>query len=68
MSSRSLVTIHWSSIESTWDSLLGRHTPAGYTKSNRVMGIGARAVDFLTADVQSRATFLAGLALGMRLG
>lgn len=72
-SSRSLITINWKSLTSSYDSFVVRNaTPAGQdatvNRSGTLGRIVARFVDFVSADVQSRATFVLGMGLGFRLG
>ena len=41
---------------------------AGAGAGSRLSRVGGRALDFLLADFPPRATFMAGLALGLRIG
>ncbi|KAM0790901.1 hypothetical protein ACM66B_004739 [Microbotryomycetes sp. NB124-2] len=69
MSSRSFVTVNWNNVSSTYDSLVTKHAGPNATKSgNRLAGVTNTFLDFVTANVQSRATFVLGFMLGMRLG
>ncbi|GAA6014298.1 hypothetical protein JCM11491_005030 [Sporobolomyces phaffii] len=66
MSSRSLININWGALTSSYDSVItSRAGPAG---SNRAVGLWNWFIDFVSADVQSRATFVAGVVLGLRIG
>ncbi|KAK0525095.1 hypothetical protein OC842_005622 [Tilletia horrida] len=76
LSSQRLVNVNWNAIGKTYDRFVDR--AAGETgvssasvrgwKGSKLQRIWNRLVDFLTADFQPRATFLAGLVLGFRLG
>ncbi|KAK4050889.1 hypothetical protein OIV83_003311 [Microbotryomycetes sp. JL201] len=69
MSSRSFVTVNWNAVSSTYDSIVTKHAGPDATKSgNRLAGVTNTFVDFVTANVQSRATFVLGMMLGLRLG
>ncbi|KAI3625168.1 hypothetical protein CBS9595_000529 [Malassezia furfur] len=71
LASRSFIKVNWSSIESVYNSsvngLAGPAEGAG-ARQYPLVRIWRRAVNFLTADFQQRATFVAGLVLGLRLG
>ena len=65
--------INWNSLEGTYNSTVD--SLAGPVKQGTdsfqrypLVRIWHRLVDFLTTDFQQRATFLAGLVLGLRLG
>lgn len=73
LASRSFIKVNWSSIESVYNSSmngLAGPVEAGGGKAQKypLVRIWRRAVNFLTADFQQRATFIAGLVLGLRLG
>lgn len=73
LASRSFIKVNWSSIESVYNSSLnGLAGPAdaasGKAQNYPLVRIWRRTVNFLTADFQQRATFIAGLVLGLRLG
>lgn len=72
LASRSLVRINWNSIESVYDSAVRALAgPADVTYGHgqyALVRVWRRTVNFLTADFQQRATFIGGLALGLRLG
>ncbi|WFD01666.1 hypothetical protein MOBT1_000342 [Malassezia obtusa] len=73
LASRSFIKVNWSSIESVYNSSvngLAGPVEAGAGKGNKypLVRIWRRAINFLTADFQQRATFIAGLVLGLRLG
>lgn len=74
MNSQRLITVNWSAINSRYDKLVG--SAAGPETATNVRGysgstlqrIWNRTTNFLMADFQPRATFMAGLLLGLRLG
>ena len=77
--SQKWITINWKSLGSKYESFIdgaaGGPNSAGdaLQKGNRLTNSRAariwnRLVDFLTADFQQRATFTAGLILGLRIG
>ena len=73
LASRGFVRINWNSLEGTYNSTVD--SLAGPVKQGTdsfqrypLVRIWHRLVDFLTTDFQQRATFIAGLVLGLRLG
>ncbi|GAA5957271.1 hypothetical protein JCM21900_001213 [Sporobolomyces salmonicolor] len=69
LSSRSLITVNWSALTSSYDTLLTQRAgPPASHGGNRLAGLWAGFVDFVAANVQSRATFVAGVMLGLRVG
>lgn len=69
MSSRSLININWNALTSSYDSLItSRAGPPASQGGNRAKGLWMWFIDFVGADVQSRATFVAGVLLGLRIG
>ncbi|OXG66063.1 hypothetical protein C354_01415 [Cryptococcus neoformans MW-RSA1955] len=68
LSTKSYIQVDWARIGARYDSAFGTKTPTGGYRGPTVGRLWARLVDFLTADFQQRASFLAGLALGIRLG
>ncbi|KAK0550832.1 hypothetical protein OC846_002368 [Tilletia horrida] len=74
MSSQRLVNVNWGAIGRGYDAIVDRaaggstNTTVRGWKGSKLQAIWSRLVDFLTADFQPRATFLAGLLLGFRLG
>lgn len=66
MASRSFVKVDWSALGKRYDGIVDR--AAGTGSGNRVARVYNLFTDFLMADFQPRATFLAGFALGLRLG
>ncbi|WWC69223.1 uncharacterized protein I206_103160 [Kwoniella pini CBS 10737] len=67
MSSKSYIHVDWSKLGSKYDTAFGSKTSTGY-KGPTVGGVYNRIVDFLTSNFQQRASFIAGLVLGLRLG
>lgn len=74
LASKRLVKIDWNSLKGSYNksinSLAGPVEDAGHGRFDKMplVRIWRRLVDFLTSDFQERATFLAGLVLGLRLG
>ncbi|KAI5474760.1 FUN14 family protein [Pseudohyphozyma bogoriensis] len=64
-SSRSFININWGNITSSYDAAITKR--AGPSGSNRVAGLWRWFIDFVGADIQGRATFVAGVVLGLRL-
>jgi FUN14 domain-containing protein 1 len=68
-SSRSFININWSALTSSYDSFITKRAgPSAAEGGNRIVGLSSAFLDFITANVQSRATFVAGIVLGFRLG
>lgn len=74
LSQQRLVKVDWNKIGARYNSALessagGPADPAARGWNNSMAArLYHRFVDFLTANFQERATLLAGLALGLRLG
>ncbi|GHJ84439.1 hypothetical protein NliqN6_0841 [Naganishia liquefaciens] len=74
MQSRSFININWSKLSSSYENTFGSlpSTGSSLTETKRklptVTGVVQWFVDFLTANFQQRASFLAGLGLGLRIG
>ncbi|GAA6028902.1 hypothetical protein JCM8097_001496 [Rhodosporidiobolus ruineniae] len=69
LSSRSLISVNWSALSSSYDSFLTKRAgPPAAQGGNRIKGVLGWFIDFVAANVQQRATFVAGIALGFRLG
>lgn len=68
LSSRSFITVDWGRLAGRYDSAFGTLTAEGGTKSPTVAAAWQWLVDFVTANFQQRASFIAGLVLGIRLG
>ncbi|EST07504.1 FUN14 [Kalmanozyma brasiliensis GHG001] len=73
MNSQRLSSVNWNAINSRYDKLVGSAAGpetgavSGYSGST-LQRIWNRTTNFLMADFQPRATFMAGLVLGLRLG
>lgn len=61
-----MVNVDWKSMASRYDRVVDGY--AGTGAGSRAKRLGNRVVDFLLADFPPRATFVAGLALGLRVG
>ncbi|GAA5858944.1 hypothetical protein JCM8547_007167 [Rhodosporidiobolus lusitaniae] len=69
LSSRSFININWSALTTSYDSFITRRAgPPSSQGGNRLAGLWTRFIDFVGANIQQRATFVAGIALGFRLG
>lgn len=73
LNSQRLISVNWGKISKRYDGWVdgaaGPRDPAAKGWSNSTAArIWTRFTDFLTANFQERATFLAGLTLGLRLG
>ncbi|GAA5859318.1 hypothetical protein JCM1840_004559 [Sporobolomyces johnsonii] len=69
LSSRSLITINWSALTSSYDKFVTKRAgPPASQGGNRLGGLWTWFIDFVGANVQSRATFVAGVMLGLRIG
>ncbi|KAG9226399.1 hypothetical protein CCMSSC00406_0003278 [Pleurotus cornucopiae] len=65
----SLVRVDWVKMGSRFENLFYRTDPVtGTRKAPSIVSLWSWLVDFLTADFQPRASFIAGLALGLRIG
>ena len=74
LATKQMVKINWNSIESVYRSgvdsasRVGEETSSTIKSSPPLVRVWHNLVDFLTVDFQQRATFIAGLVLGLRLG
>ncbi|KAH0827078.1 FUN14 family-domain-containing protein [Lanmaoa asiatica] len=68
LGSLSLVKVDWVRMGSRFENLFYTTDVVGNKKPPTVRSIWKWIVDFLTADFQPRASFVAGLALGLRVG
>ncbi|WWD16175.1 hypothetical protein CI109_100600 [Kwoniella shandongensis] len=68
MSSKSYISVDWARLSNKYETAFGGKTPTGKYNGPTIGGVWNRIVDFLTANFQQRASFMAGLALGLRLG
>lgn len=73
MNSQRLISVNWSAINSRYDKLVGSAAgpetgSVSAYRGSTLQRIWNRTTNFLMADFQPRATFMAGLVLGLRLG
>jgi len=68
LNSTSVVRVDWGRAASRFEHLFYTKDALGIAKPPNVMSLWNGIVDFLTADFQPRASFIAGLALGLRIG
>jgi len=66
--SMSLVRVDWVKVSRRFENLFYTVQENGQRKPPSVQSLWNWLVDFLTADFQPRATFIAGLLLGLRIG
>ncbi|KAF5357852.1 hypothetical protein D9756_001655 [Leucocoprinus leucothites] len=68
LGSKSLVKVDWARMSSRFENLFYTRDALGHPKPPNVLSLWKWLVDFLTADFQPRASFIAGFALGLRVG
>ncbi|KAH9484235.1 FUN14 domain-containing protein 1 [Psilocybe cubensis] len=68
MGSASLVRVDWNKAASKFENLFYTKDAAGGTRPPNVLSLWNWMIDFLTADFQPRASFVAGFVLGLRIG
>ena len=68
LGSMSIVRVDWGRAASRFENLFYTRDTAGVKRAPTVGSLFRWIVDFLTADFQPRATFIAGFALGLRIG
>ncbi|KAJ3976818.1 FUN14 family-domain-containing protein [Lentinula raphanica] len=68
LGSFSLLRVDWARMGQRFESLFYTTDAAGTKRAPTIWQAWNWLVDFLTADFQPRASFLAGLALGLRIG
>ncbi|KAG1756534.1 FUN14 family-domain-containing protein [Suillus paluster] len=68
LGSMSLVRVDWGRMAFRFENLLYTMDESGNKKPPTISSLWTWVVDFLTADFQPRAAFIAGLALGLRVG
>ncbi|KAG2158360.1 FUN14 family-domain-containing protein [Suillus bovinus] len=68
LGSMSLVRVDWARMGARFENLLYTKDALGNKKPPTILSLWRWVVDFLTADFQPRASFIAGLALGLRIG
>jgi len=69
LGSKSIVKVDWSRVSKRFESVF--YVKDGVADTRRpptIYSLWRRLVDFLTADFQPRASFIAGLMLGIRIG
>ncbi|KAI6005535.1 FUN14 family-domain-containing protein [Pisolithus albus] len=68
LGSVSLVRVDWPRMASHFENLFYRADATGKKKPPTIGSVLRWMIDFLTADFQARASFIAGFALGLRIG
>ncbi|KAI0035703.1 FUN14 family-domain-containing protein [Vararia minispora EC-137] len=69
LGSKSIIRVDWSRISQKFENLFySADKVTGQRRPPTILSLWRWTVDFLTADFQPRASFIAGLALGIRLG
>ena len=68
LGSISLVRVDWNRAASRFENLFYRKDASGLSRPPNVGSLFRWLFDFLTADFQPRASFVAGFALGLRVG
>jgi len=68
LSSMSLVRVDWGRMGSRFENLFYSKDALGNKRPPTISSLWRWVVDFLTADFQPRASFIAGFALGLRVG
>ncbi|KAF9532272.1 FUN14 family-domain-containing protein [Crepidotus variabilis] len=68
LNSASVVRVDWSRVAHKFENLFYTREASGAKKPPTIVSLWNWLVNFLTADFQPRASFLAGFALGLRVG
>ncbi|EMD38432.1 hypothetical protein CERSUDRAFT_48388 [Gelatoporia subvermispora B] len=68
LGSLSLLRVDWRSAAQRFENLLYTKDATGTKRPPKVGSLFRWFIDFLTADFQQRASFIAGFALGLRIG
>ncbi|KAI0780789.1 FUN14 family-domain-containing protein [Trametes elegans] len=68
LGSLSLVRVDWSRAATRFENLFYTKDATGATRPPNVGSLFRWVIDFLTADFQQRASFIAGFTLGLRIG
>ncbi|TBU35831.1 FUN14 family-domain-containing protein [Dichomitus squalens] len=68
LGSWSLVRVDWNRAAGRFENLFYRKDASGVSRPPNVGSLFRWVIDFLTADFQPRASFVAGFALGLRVG
>ena len=66
--SMSLIRVDWVKVSRRFENLFYTVQENGQRKPPSLHSLWNWLIDFLTADFQPRATFVAGLLLGLRIG
>ncbi|KAI0273681.1 FUN14 family-domain-containing protein [Gloeopeniophorella convolvens] len=68
LGSASIVKVDWAKAGTRFENLFYTQEANGVRRPSTVSSLWRWLVDFLTADFQPRASFIAGFALGLRIG
>ncbi|KAG5727658.1 hypothetical protein E4T56_gene12298 [Termitomyces sp. T112] len=68
LSSTSLVRVDWGGLTTRFENKFHVRDTSGISRPPTVLALWKGLLDFLTADFQPRASFIAGLVLGLRIG
>ncbi|KIK08724.1 hypothetical protein K443DRAFT_658669 [Laccaria amethystina LaAM-08-1] len=68
LASTSVIRVDWGRVSTRFGEVFYRRDGMGTKKPPTVSSIWNALIDFLTADFQPRASFIAGFALGLRVG
>ncbi|KAI0040494.1 hypothetical protein FA95DRAFT_1502784, partial [Auriscalpium vulgare] len=68
LGSASIVKVDWGRAASSYERVFYSKGPDGVRRAPTVSSLFQWLVDFLTADFQPRASFIAGFLLGLRIG
>lgn len=68
LGSTSIIKIDWTRAASRFERLFYTLEADGTRRAPTVYSLWRWFIDFLTADFQPRASFIAGFALGIRIG
>lgn len=68
LASSSVIHVDWGRIATRFENMVYTKDPTGRKKAPNVYSLWNWIIDFLTADFQQRASFVAGFALGVRVG
>ena len=67
LGSNAIIHVDWARVSSRFENLFYR-TEGSVRRPPNIGSLWRWLVDFLTADFQPRASFIAGFALGLRIG
>ena len=68
LASTSVIRVDWGRVSTRFGEMFYRRDGTGMKRPPTVSSIWNALIDFLTADFQPRASFIAGFALGLRVG